>query len=99
MMSRYEGTPNSLIEAISRALPVIVSRASGDGPAYVEDLRCGFVVDAEDAAAGAGALDQLTANLDLRRQLGTAGRAGLGRLLSADAIAAGWERALAPAEA
>jgi GalNAc-alpha-(1->4)-GalNAc-alpha-(1->3)-diNAcBac-PP-undecaprenol alpha-1,4-N-acetyl-D-galactosaminyltransferase len=97
MASRHEGTANALLEAVSRGMPVIVSKTSGDGPAYVGELRCGLVIDAEDARGGAAALDRLAADPALRKQFGSAGRAGLARIISVDAIASAWERALDPA--
>ena len=72
--SRYEGMPNTLLEAMGCGLPVIVSNASPGPLEYVEDEVTGLVVAVEDVSALGEALDYLIHNAALRRRLGKAAR-------------------------
>jgi GalNAc-alpha-(1->4)-GalNAc-alpha-(1->3)-diNAcBac-PP-undecaprenol alpha-1,4-N-acetyl-D-galactosaminyltransferase len=72
--SRFEGSPNALLEAMNTSLPCIVSDAS-DGPLeYVEDGKTGLVVASGDVEQLAAALVKLMQAPDLRARLGQAGR-------------------------
>jgi GalNAc-alpha-(1->4)-GalNAc-alpha-(1->3)-diNAcBac-PP-undecaprenol alpha-1,4-N-acetyl-D-galactosaminyltransferase len=75
--SRFEGTPNVLLEAMSASLPCIVSDASGGPLEYVEDGKTGLVVATDNVDQLAAALVKLMEAPDLRARLG---RAGCGRL-------------------
>lgn len=87
--SRYEGTSNALIEAMSRGLPAVVTDAvSGD---LVTDGATGLVAKADDVAALAAALERLMRDPDLRRRLGEAARAKLAGHRPEQAVAA-WEK-------
>lgn len=72
--SRYEGTPNALLEAMSMGLPAVVSNASTGPLDYVEDGISGLVVPVDDADALAVALMKLTADDNMRRRLGASAR-------------------------
>ncbi|MFQ6016728.1 MAG: glycosyltransferase family 4 protein [Kiloniellaceae bacterium] len=72
--SRFEGTPNALLEAMSCGLPAVVSDASSGPLDCVEDGVSGLVVPAEDVAALGDALARLISNPSLRRRLGDAAR-------------------------
>jgi glycosyltransferase involved in cell wall biosynthesis len=72
--SRFEGTPNALLEAMSAGMPCIVSDASGGPLEYVDDGKTGLVVPADDSTALAGALRRLIENPELRQALGEAAR-------------------------
>jgi glycosyltransferase involved in cell wall biosynthesis len=74
LSSRSEALPMSIIEAMAAGLPV-VSSGVGGVPELVADGETGFVVPPGDPAALAGALSRLIADPDLRRRMGTAGRA------------------------
>jgi len=68
--SRFEGTPNALLEAMACGLPVIVSDASPGPLEYVDHEKSGLVVPAEDAASLALAICRLIEDEKLRKRLG-----------------------------
>jgi len=72
LTSRFEGTPNALLEAMACGLPAVVSDAS-PGPSELigsgEDAA-GLIVPVEDADATAAAIIRLAGDENLRRQLG-----------------------------
>jgi glycosyltransferase involved in cell wall biosynthesis len=76
LTSRFEGTPNALLEAMICGLPSVVSDAS-PGPCDLigsgEDAA-GLIVGVEDADATADAIIRLARDEDLRRRLGLAAR-------------------------
>jgi glycosyltransferase involved in cell wall biosynthesis len=76
MTSRFEGTPNALLEAMACGLPAVVSDASpgpceliGDG-----DDAAGLIVPVEDAGATADAIIRLARDETLRRRFALAAR-------------------------
>jgi glycosyltransferase involved in cell wall biosynthesis len=73
LVSLNEGFPNSLIEAMAVATPVVVSPVGGVTDAVV-DGQTGMVVAIDDAAPLVGALRALEADPRLRSRLGRAGR-------------------------
>ncbi len=74
LSSRYEGTPNALLEAMAHGLPVIVTNASPGPLEYVVDDATGLVVTPDDVEQLANALTRLASNEDLRRGLGASAR-------------------------
>jgi GalNAc-alpha-(1->4)-GalNAc-alpha-(1->3)-diNAcBac-PP-undecaprenol alpha-1,4-N-acetyl-D-galactosaminyltransferase len=72
--SRFEGTPNALLEAMGCGLPAIVSDASPGPLEYVEDGVTGLVVPVDNASALAAAMIRLAKDPALRRQLGEAAK-------------------------
>ncbi len=72
--SRYEGTPNALIEALQCGLPAIVSDTSSGALEYVENGKTGLVIPVDDPVKLLAALDQLVKNQKLRQRLGEAGK-------------------------
>ncbi len=91
--SRFEGTPNVLLEAMSAGLPVIVSDASSGPLEYVDDDQSGLVVGTEDVDGLAEALLRLMHHERDRRRLGQAARARVeGHDLNA--VLCEWERVL-----
>ena len=76
MTSRFEGTPNALLEAMACGLPAVVSDAS-PGPCELigaGDDAAGLIVPVEDANATADAFIRLARDETLRRRLGLAAR-------------------------
>jgi GalNAc-alpha-(1->4)-GalNAc-alpha-(1->3)-diNAcBac-PP-undecaprenol alpha-1,4-N-acetyl-D-galactosaminyltransferase len=75
LTSRFEGTPNALLEAMACGLPAIVSDAS-PGPCELigPDGSAGLIVAVEDARATAEAIIRLARDEALRRRLGLAAR-------------------------
>ena len=76
MTSRFEGTPNALLEAMACGLPAVVSDAS-PGPCELigaGDDAAGLIVPVEDASATADAIIRLARDETLRRRLGLAAR-------------------------
>ncbi|MGE3315794.1 MAG: glycosyltransferase [Planctomycetaceae bacterium] len=70
---RREGIPVVLMEAMASELPVVASRLSGI-PELVDDGVSGLLTTPRDASAIADALEQLSRDPELRRELGKAGR-------------------------
>jgi GalNAc-alpha-(1->4)-GalNAc-alpha-(1->3)-diNAcBac-PP-undecaprenol alpha-1,4-N-acetyl-D-galactosaminyltransferase len=91
--SRFEGTPNALLEAMASGLPVIVTDASPGPLEYVDDGVTGLVVPADDVAALSNALRRLAANSELREKLGGNARNRVRSLAPAEVIPI-WNRIL-----
>lgn len=73
LLSRYEGLPISVLEAMRAGLPVIASHVGGI-PEQVDNGVTGFLIDPGDVSAVVSALSRLIADPKLRRQMGEAGR-------------------------
>jgi|RhiMetdeSRZDD1v2_1073273.scaffolds.fasta_scaffold124524_2 GalNAc-alpha-(1->4)-GalNAc-alpha-(1->3)-diNAcBac-PP-undecaprenol alpha-1,4-N-acetyl-D-galactosaminyltransferase len=77
MTSRFEGTPNALLEAMACGLPAVVSDAS-PGPCELVgsggDDAAGLIVPVEDAEATAHAIIAMARDETMRRRLGLAAR-------------------------
>jgi glycosyltransferase involved in cell wall biosynthesis len=73
LSSDSEQFPISLVEAMAAGLPAVAT-AVGDVPHIVSDDNRPLIVDAEDEAAFAAALDSLADRDDLRRAVGAANR-------------------------
>jgi glycosyltransferase involved in cell wall biosynthesis len=68
-----DGIPNTVLEAMARALPVVSTTLPSVQEA-VDDGVQGLLVPQRDPAALADALQRLLGDAELRRQLGAAGR-------------------------
>jgi glycosyltransferase involved in cell wall biosynthesis len=75
LTSRFEGTPNAMLEAMVCGLPAIVSDAS-PGPCELigPDESAGLIVPVEDVCATAEAIIRLARDEALRLRLGLAAR-------------------------
>lgn len=94
--SRFEGTPNALLEAMAHRMACIVSDASPGPLRLIEDGVNGLVVETGSASALAAALARLARDEPLRRKLGEAAfdrvrEFGLAR------VGPAWDRMLFPA--
>ena len=72
--SRFEGTPNALLEAMSFGLPSIVSDASPGPLEHIVDGHNGLVVPVDDEKRLAAAILRLTASPELRDRMGASAR-------------------------
>ncbi len=73
LVSRQEGFPLAILEAMRAALPVVATDVGGVSEA-VEDRVTGLLVARGDEAGLAGAFSRLLSDAPLRGTLGTAGR-------------------------
>lgn len=73
ILSRQEGMGQVTVEAMAAGKPVIGTR-SGGIPEVVIDGETGFLVDGDDDAALLAAIEKLCRNIQLRQQMGRAGR-------------------------
>ena len=86
-----DGLPNTLLEALASATPVVATPAGGIA-SVIEDGRTGTIVPERDPAALARAIGALLADPERRARLGAAGRAAVEARF-------GWETAAARFEA
>lgn len=70
--SRYEGTPNVLLEAMAHGLPVIVTSTCEGALEFVKNDVTGLVVASEDVFALAQTMERCLRASDLRLKLGAA---------------------------
>ena len=70
--SRGENLPIAILEAMAAALPVVATRVGGV-PEVVVDGETGLLVEPEDTAGLAAALDRVAGDDELRQRLGRAG--------------------------
>lgn len=96
--SRFEGTPNALLEAMAHRMACIVSDASPGPLRLVEDGVSGLVVATDSVPDLAAALERLAADELLRRRLGEAAFERV-RGFGLDRIGPVWDRILFPAGA
>lgn len=73
LVSRDEGSPNSLLEAMAAGRPIVATRVGGI-PDLVEDNVNGILVPPQDPVSLADALRQLLGNSEACQRMGEAGR-------------------------
>lgn len=73
--SRFEGTPNVVLEASLTRLPAVVSQGCGDALEIIQDRVSGRVVPVDDVDALRDALQDLIEEPGLRHQYGDRARA------------------------
>lgn len=91
--SRFEGTPNVVLEAMSMGLPVIVSDRSAGALDYVVHDKTGLVVRTDDPADLSAALERLIGDPRLREHLGANAVRAVAQCAPEHAFAA-WDRVL-----
>jgi glycosyltransferase involved in cell wall biosynthesis len=74
LTSRFEGSPNALLEAMACGLPAIVANASPGPLELVGEEAAGLIVPVEDIAATAKAIVKLAGDEGLRITLAAAAR-------------------------
>lgn len=70
LTSRYEGTPNAMLEAMSYGLPCLISDTLPGAMEFIEDGKTGLVFSSGDVFDLAEKLTLLIENPDLRNRLG-----------------------------
>jgi sugar transferase (PEP-CTERM/EpsH1 system associated) len=73
LSSRFEGLPNTVLEAMCAGLPVVASRVGGI-PDVVDDGRSGFLFPSEEGTELALKLERLLGDAVLRRDMGACGQ-------------------------
>jgi len=68
--SRQEGQPNALLEAMSSGLPAVANLIPGITDEITQNGKFGFIVDCEDKAEFAAALNVLLHNPQIRGRVG-----------------------------
>jgi glycosyltransferase involved in cell wall biosynthesis len=84
--SRAENLPLVVLEAMATALPVVATRVGGV-PELIEDGRTGILVEPEDPAALAHAIQTLAEDQARREAMGRAGAEAVARRFDPKAIA------------
>ena len=72
LASRYEGTPNALIEAMNEGLPPVITNVQNGALEYVKHEVSGLVVPVNDVEQLAAAMGRLMSDVMLRRRIGFA---------------------------
>jgi GalNAc-alpha-(1->4)-GalNAc-alpha-(1->3)-diNAcBac-PP-undecaprenol alpha-1,4-N-acetyl-D-galactosaminyltransferase len=75
LTSRFEGSPNALLEAMAIGLPAVVSDASPGPIELIGGTAAGLVVPVGDVASTSAAILKLAQDADLRGRLGEAAKA------------------------
>ena len=97
LSSRWEGSPNVVLEALAAGLPVAATDVGGVRE-LVEDDQSGFLVRPGDAPALAAAMDRMmTRQPEARRQMGEHGRRSVRHRHEATAVLDQWRRLLSDA--
>jgi glycosyltransferase involved in cell wall biosynthesis len=73
LTSDWEGTPNVLLEAMGRGIPVVATRVGGI-PELIRHGENGFLVETDDADSVASSVITLIENPQLRMSMGASGR-------------------------
>ena len=97
LSSRWEGSPNVVLEALAAGLPVAATDVGGVRE-LVEDGRSGFLVQPGDARALVSAMDRMmTRPPEDRRHMGEQGRRSVRHRHEATAVLDQWRRLLSDA--
>jgi glycosyltransferase involved in cell wall biosynthesis len=94
LTSRWEGSPNALLEALVSGVPVVAT-ALGGVRDLVEDGRSGFLATPGDVAAVAGAMERvLSLDQEARQHLGRRGRDAIRTRHDASVVLEQWRTLL-----
>ena len=93
--SRFEGTPNALLEAMAHRIACIVSDASPGPLRLIEDGTSGLVVETDSATSLADAMTKLSREERLRCEMAGAGLERV-REFGIDRVGPIWDRILFP---
>jgi len=74
LSSRYEGSPNVVLEAMAAGVPVVATRCDFGPSELIQDGRDGLLVPPEDAGALSQAMARMMEDRELRAKLGRAGQ-------------------------
>jgi glycosyltransferase involved in cell wall biosynthesis len=85
LVSRMEGLPNVVLEAMAHGKTVIATPVGGI-PSLIEDGRTGFLVPVGDAAALRATIKRALADPELRRRVGASARARVAEYCSWDRV-------------
>ena len=91
--SRFEGTPNALLEAMSFGLPSIIANGSPGPLEHIADGENGLVVPVDDEKRLAEAILRLISSRELRDRLGASARRTI-EALNNDDIQVAWSTVL-----
>jgi len=91
--SRFEGTPNALLEAMSAGVAPIISETSSGALDFVRDGINGLVVETDNVASLVAALRRLMADPSLREKFSHEARAAVDHLKPQQVIE-DWDRVL-----
>lgn len=89
--SHFEGFSNSLLEAMSYALPVVATRVGGT-PEAVDENATGLLTPKDDPPALAAAILELLADPERARSFGQAGRERVTRLFTVEKMIDAYSR-------
>lgn len=90
LTSRYEGTPNAMLEAMAHGLPCLVPDDLPGAIQFIEDGFCGLTFTSGDAADLAAKIVVLMGNPPLRKKLGDSARTRM-QDLSLEKVLSVWE--------
>jgi GalNAc-alpha-(1->4)-GalNAc-alpha-(1->3)-diNAcBac-PP-undecaprenol alpha-1,4-N-acetyl-D-galactosaminyltransferase len=93
MPSRYEGTPNALLEALSAGLPSVISDATAGALEYVKHGESGYVHPVYSVDALAHLLGKLIDNPAIRKKFAVAGKQSVEHL-SLEKVTETWEQVI-----
>ncbi|MEW6200340.1 MAG: glycosyltransferase family 4 protein [bacterium] len=89
--SETEGISNSLLQAMSCAVPVVVAKNSG-ADALIDDERNGFIIDVEKADETRKIIERLLASESLRAEIGEGARKTILERYSIQSVAKEYEK-------
>jgi glycosyltransferase involved in cell wall biosynthesis len=85
LVSRMEGLPNVVLEAMAHG-KVVIATPVGGIPTLIEDGRTGFLVPVGDAAALRNTIERVLEDAELRERVGEAARARVSEYCSWDRV-------------